>query len=93
MSKQSENATNGLRTVAVGVAAGVVGAAVGATVAAMSDEKTRNKVIDMATQAKDKGVEILEAVQDRADDTEAELSGKAEELKSKGKQVLAAAKK
>lgn len=86
MNKQSTDSANGLKTVAVGVAAGVVGAAVGATVAAMSDEKTRNKVIDMATQAKDKGVEILEAVQDRSAD-------EVDDLKAKGKQAIAAAKK
>lgn len=70
MNKQTNGSDNGLKTVGVGVAAGVVGAVVGATVAAMSDEKTRNKVIDMAGQAKDKGMEILEAVQDKTEDVQ-----------------------
>lgn len=77
MNKQSTNTTNGLKTVAVGVAAGVVGAAVGATVAAMSDEKTRNKVIDMASQAREKGTQILEAVQDNATQVEKQITDKA----------------
>lgn len=93
MNKQSNGSDSGLKTVAVGVAAGVVGAAVGATVAAMSDEKTRNKVMDVANKAKDKGMEIMDAVQERADETKEKVMDVTESAKQKGKQITHEVKK
>lgn len=89
--KKQDKGNGGVNPVIAAVTGAIVGAGVAAAVAgtvALKDEKNRERVKEILTNAKDKAIGYVEDMQKQAQDKKVEVEGKLAEDKEKVKKLV-----